>query len=178
MFATTRSTPSLARIALAVLFIGAGTAHAQNASVPMPRPGLWQVKVTEDQVSDSYKECLDEATLKRALELQESMAKAMDCGLKSSKQGAGWVQTSNCKPGPNEPRQQSTRKITGDFNTSYRIEESASQKMADGKVIKATSKSEGKYLGACPADMEAGDRILANGQKINPFKMLQTAPAQ
>ena len=34
----------------------------------------------------------------------------------------------------------------------------------------------GRWLGACPADMQPGDLLMPNGMKINPSKMPQGQP--
>ena len=162
-----RYTTSLSVIAAALLAAGcASTGGIED--LPRPKSGHWQVSST-DQAGDTvtFQDCMDKDTFYKTRELQKAKHDVQQCQTGSNKDSNGWQFTSNCKVGQTEQRIETSRKITGDFQTNFHVLSVTKQQMPDAKIVETTRNSKGEYMGACPAGMKPGDRMFPDGNKIN-----------
>jgi len=79
--------------------------------------------------------------------------------------GARFVGNAECKMGESRIISRSVMTLTGD--TAYRTEINATYDPPFMGMKDSQTTLDGKYMGACPAGMAAGDFVGPNGQKFN-----------
>jgi hypothetical protein len=148
---------------MALLVCGSG--RADEAPAPFLKNGLWQASSTRTSAGKttqlSSKTCENHQTQQDSHEMAQTLRKRFQCTMKVSQPSAGVYVTENrCAAGPNPGAvTKTTEAYKGD---SYRIEQHRMVCSRDNLMI-----VEGKYLGACPADMKPGDTVLPDGSKMN-----------
>ena len=145
--------------------------------LPKPRSGQWQISST-DQSGDTttFRDCMDSDTFYKTRQLQKARREAHQCTTQTRHDSNGWQFTSNCKVGQTEQRIETSRKIDGDFKNSFHVLSVTKQQMPDGTTVQTTRNIQGQYLGACPDGMKPGDRLFANGHRINFYDITGLDP--
>jgi hypothetical protein len=59
--------------------------------------------------------------------------------------------------------------VTGDFNTTYTMDQTATITDPNNKVIRTVMTGKGEWLGACPSEWKAGDGEMPNIRKTSGF---------
>jgi hypothetical protein len=145
--------------ASALLFM----AHAEAGDLPARKPGLWEVKTTIEGHGRgvTVQQCIDAAT-DQMLQSSAGPFSAPACPEREVKKSdTGMTIDSRCNF--NGKAASAHADITGSFDSTYTMMVTAEG--ADLPHTKMTS--EGKWLGACAADQQPGDVVMANGVKIN-----------
>lgn len=160
-------------LALALALAGTAT-HAEDTF--LRKAGHWQLHMTNDSPRKPpfvIDQCLGKDTDARLAELGRALNRKLCSKTDAHRTGSDYVVDSVCDPGIGG--QASTHQVTttsGDdaYRTVAKIH--YDRPLPDGKSD-ATNTIEGKWLGACPADMRPGDQIMkaspdaANVMRIN-----------
>jgi hypothetical protein len=155
-----------------ILAIGtAGIAAA--ADLPPRKPGLWEITrspAAPNQPPQLQKICLDAVTDALLYKLGSRVAHQA-CSKFDITSSSGRVQVDTvCKIGATTTTAHSVTLLTGD--TAYH--EDASTHFDPPLAGKADAKSstDGKWMGACPADMKPGDLVIEPSAMLPvPMKM-------
>jgi len=141
-----------------------------QAGWPRRKPGLWtQTMDLKDQgFSRSFRFCIDAATdEKLGLDSQGVDTKCAKGQMTRTADG-GWTMTSTCDMGP-AGQTQSTIRVSGDFNSRYRMEIDSVTTGAAQPAMNAPHKMTmtAEWSGACPAGWAAGDVEMPGGRRMN-----------
>jgi hypothetical protein len=155
------------QLLIALCFVTTSSTWAE--SLPQRKPGLWEMAVSGAQgPGQSIKQCIDAQSEKQFQQTGTEAAEKM--GGRCSKNT--FAKTSNGYAGEAEcevsgSKMLSKTKITGDFNSEYKVEVSTS--FIPPFLGQSTSSTTivAKRLGDCTPGMKPGDMILANGMKMN-----------
>jgi hypothetical protein len=155
----------------AIMILGLLGACAQCAladALPQRRSGLWETHmimaqhpgpgITSQQCIDAQ---TDEAMQRRVME-GDATLKCTRTGF--SKIPGGFESSSVCKT--NRGTLTSKMHITGDLQSAYRMEISGHRDPPQGALTDTHTVVEARWLGACPADMQAGDMRM-NGRTLH-----------
>ncbi len=167
-----------AAVAAALLLSACATSPSDPTDdLPRPKSGQWQVTST-DQANQTvtFRDCMDKDTFYKTRQLLKASRDVQQCQTTTHKDSNGWQFTSNCKVGQTEQRMETSRKITGDFVSSFHVLSVTKQQLPDGKIVETTRNIQGQYLGACPAGSVPGDRVFEDGNKINFYDLTGIAP--
>jgi hypothetical protein len=160
-----RCTAQVAILLAIIALLVCGSGRADEAPAPFLKDGLWQTSSTRTSAGKttqlSAKTCENHQTQQDGHEMAQTLRKRFQCTMKVSQPSAGvYVTADRCAAGPNAG---AVTKITEAYKAnSYRIEQHRMVGSQDNVMI-----VEGKYLGACPADMKPGDTVLPDGSKMN-----------
>jgi hypothetical protein len=151
----------------AVLAIGAS--HADEPAPPFLKDGLWQHTGTQTVATRTTqinsKACENHATQVKSREMAAALRKRSQCTVKMSHPSSDvYVSEMHCAAGTTPDT--TTKGVETYHADSFRIEQHRLVGSQDSLVMSI----EGKYLGACPADMKPGDTVLADGTKMNLFQ--------
>lgn len=155
---------------------GAAGGAGEAADAPMRKAGLWTLTRLRDgkPAGGAMKLCIDAATDAQMSALGGGVASNLCADQKSQRNADGsWSFSSTCQLGP-AGITTTTGTARGDFSSHYVVHsqsDTANAQLAslNGRHITDLTAD---YGGACPADMQPGDVILANGMKVNPGKMM------
>ena len=153
------------------------------ATLPAPKAGLWRESLTRDGhamgLIGEMRACLDADARARLTTLGGRAGKGLcqDRAVTRDADGA-YHFSSICETGPGG-RVTTQGVVTGDLASRYRIHTEsdttgASLASMNGRHV---ADVEADYLGPCPADMTAGDVIIANGMKVNMDRLRAAAQA-
>ena len=137
--------------------------YAEAADLPARKPGLWEVKTTIEGHGRgvTVQQCIDAAT-DQMLQSSAGPFSGPACPEREVKKSDnGMTIDSRCNF--NGKPASAHADITGSFDSTYTMTVTAEG--ADLPHTKMTS--EGKWLGACAADQQPGDVVMANGVKVN-----------
>lgn len=160
--------------ASAALLVAAGlgaATPAQAVEYPARKAGLWEQSLTQldagQQPAQVMQQCIDAASDKALREMGTGMSQKACTRNTLRQDGSRLVAESECKVGPSTVK--GTTIITGDFQSSYRMEVNSSY--SPPMMGRASSRSviEGRWVGPCKPDQKPGDLILPGGQKMNPL---------
>jgi hypothetical protein len=145
----------------AALLLAATQAFAADA--PARKPGLWEVKTT---IQDSgravtVQQCIDAAT-DQMLQSSTGPFSAPLCASREVQKSEGGM-TIDSKCSFNGKPASAHAVVSGSFDSAYTMAVTA-----EGDDLPATKMTmDGKWLGACAADQQPGDVIMAGGVKVN-----------
>jgi len=161
----------LRRFVIAACVCGIGAALAAD---PMPshKAGLWEIVGTmgaEQGPPINEKVCLDASTeqlmLKAGAGINQKMCSKTDIHSTSSQ----IVVDTQCTLGSSKMTGHSVTNFTS--NTSYHTDTSAHYDPPLFNRTDSKSSFNGKWVGACPADMKPGDMILSGGRMPKEMRM-------
>ena len=150
--------------------------------LPARKAGLWIQSMTRDGVTGrmgDIRMCLDAATEAKMPALGRQVA-GMPCQRTVSRGLDGaYTLTATCKM---DAMGEATSKITatGDFSTHYKVHtetDLTGSRLTPGHPAHHVADVEGRYAGACPANMVAGDISLGDSMTVNVNKMPSMAAA-
>ena len=143
---------------------------------PGLKAGLWQSTMNMPGMTSGMesKMCLDEGLTKKFTEMGSSNPGNMDCAPTSATRSGNVVDiNTQCKINGKTANTKMHMEM-GDGSYRQTIETSYDPPM--GEPTKITI--DGKYLGACPATMRAGDMEMMGGIKMNMYDLAAKAKAK
>ncbi|MEO8926974.1 MAG: DUF3617 family protein [Caulobacteraceae bacterium] len=168
--------------------LSAGRASAGSASIASVRPptrraGLWRQTMTRDGVEPpmvgTMRICLDAASDARLSVFGGKIGKA-PCARRSVGRRAdgAYVFISTCDVG-GAGVTNSTGTLSGDFVSRYHVHVAS---LTTGSSIPSMNGRhvidiDATWLGACPAGIDGGDVIMANGMKVDMMRLGAVAGA-
>jgi hypothetical protein len=153
------------------------TAPAAPAAMPSRKPGLWKQMVTTSGMQQVSSICLDKAAEAKLAVWGAGASKDMCQQTELHPVPGGWSFKSSCDMGSGG-KTVSQGTVTGDFNTSYRVEAESTTEGAGAPQMNGAHKMsmEATWEGPCPADMKPGDMTLPGGMKMNMLDMASGHP--
>ena len=143
------------------------TALAQE--YPKLKSGHWELTMTNSRANNAQPQkstmCIDEALQKEMMTMGAGMSREMCTRNEFKRDGAKFVGNAECKIGESKIISRSVMTLTGD--TAYHTEINATYEPPFMGMKDSQTMLDGKYMGACPAGMTAGDFVGPNGQKFN-----------
>jgi hypothetical protein len=150
--------------------------YAQDA--PKRRPGLWEIVGTSDRNNGeprTTKMCTDEKTEGLFTHLGDRVSKGVCSKRDVQNQGSQVVTDSVCTIAQTQVTSHTV--MTFDSPTSFTIEIHSRYEPALFGRTESSATHVGKWVGACPTDMKAGDVVTPNGTRINLNTMLESKAA-
>ena len=145
----------------------AGTAFAQD--YPKLKSGYWELTIKTSKANNTPPQkstmCVDDAVQREMMSMGAGMSREMCTKNEFRRDGARYVGNSECKLGESKIVSRSVMTLTGD--TAYHTEINATYEPPFMGMKDSQTTLDGKYMGACPAGMAAGDFVGPNGQKLN-----------
>ena len=145
----------------------AGIALAQD--YPKLKSGHWELTMTTSKANNAAPQrstmCIDDALQREMMSMGAGMSREMCTRNEFKRDGARFVGSAECKMGESKILSRSVMTLTGD--TAYHTEISATYEPPFMGMKDSQTVLDGKYMGACPAGMVAGDFVGPNGQKFN-----------
>lgn len=138
---------------------------------PKLKSGHWELSIrtgkaqTQNAPPQKSTMCIDDALQKEMMSMGAGMSREMCTKNEFKRDGARYVGSAECKIGESKVVSRSVMTLTGD--TSYHTEINATYEPAFMGMKDSQTILDGKYTGACPAGMAAGDFVGPNGQKFN-----------
>jgi hypothetical protein len=153
------------------------TAPPHPLAMPSRKPGLWKQTVSTSGIRQVSSICLDKAAEAKLAVWGAGASKDVCQQTSVSAVPGGWAFKSSCDMGSGG-KTVSQGTVTGDFNTSYRVEAESTTEGAGAPQMNGPHKMtmEATWEGPCPADMKPGDMALANGMKMNMLDMAAGHP--
>lgn len=150
---------------------------AGPAPMPSRKPGLWKQTVSTAGMTQTSTICLDKAVESKLAVWGAGASKDMCKQTAMAPIAGGWTFTSACDMGTGG-KTTTQGKVTGDFDTSYKVEASSVTEGAGAPQMNGEHKMlmEATWQGPCPADMKPGDMALPNGMKINMLAATEGMP--
>jgi hypothetical protein len=156
------------KILVAIASIATASA-ALAQDYPRLKSGHWELTIASRQAANAPPQkstmCIDDALQKEMMSMGAGMSREMCTKNEFKRDGARFVGNSECKMGDSKIVSRSVMTLTGD--TAYRTEITATYEPPFMGMKDSQTVLDGKYLGACPAGMAAGDFIGPGGQKFN-----------
>jgi hypothetical protein len=163
-------------ILIAALVTSVTCVQAQD--VPKRKPGLWEIVTSSDRSNSAartVKMCTDEKTGGLFSQLGDRVSKGVCSRRDVQNQGSQIVTDSVCTIAKSQVTSHTV--MTFDSPTSFTIEVHSRYEPALFGKSETSSTQVGKWVGACPADMKAGDVVTPTGTKINLNSMLESKAA-
>ena len=160
---STTSTTTSATAAAA----GGGDVLSSLGNGPGLKPGLWQTTVNVKGMTSGMvsKMCLDEGLSKKFQDMGTSNPGKMACSpVTASRNGNVIDVDTDCKSDGLTVHNKMHMELAGDDAYHQTVTQTYDPPMGDPNVTTI----DGKFMGACPADMKAGD-IDMDGVKMNMY---------
>ena len=144
-----------------------------NPTPPARRPGLWEQRISNGEMVQVVRICLDAAVDARLGWWGQQATKGMCEKNVYTRQTTGdWRFSSVCDMGTGG-KVTTSGLATGDFNSRYVIQAESSTVGAEVPQMNGLAQLnvEAAYQGACPADMRAGDMEMPGGVRVNLMDM-------
>jgi Protein of unknown function (DUF3617) len=149
------------------------TSAALAVNLPERKPGLWVVATSSPDSnlpSHEVRMCIDSST---DAMMSSAGTNAMNgaCGKNEVKRdGAVVTVVSICRMGDVQATTRAVIHFSGDTAYHSDINTTFNPPMMGRST--ATVSQDGKWTGACPADMQPGDIVMANGMRMNIKTMM------
>jgi len=126
------------------------------AGLPRFKPGLWEVRSTDDGKPDNYQICMGEEANE---EIREAVTGASEgCTRNVSRAGGALSLSVACELGG--ARNETSYVIKGsDTRSSTSMRMTIKDLSTNNVLTEMVSKSDGRWIGACPAGLEPGERV-------------------
>lgn len=142
------------------------------------KAGLWESTMNMPGMTSGMttKMCLDEGLSKKFSQMGSSNPGKMDCAPVSGSRAGNVIDIdTQCKMEGRTANTKMHMELSGDGNSYHQtVETSFDPPMGAGSKVTV----DGKYLGACPATMRAGDMEMMGGVKINMYDVAAKAKAK
>ena len=143
-------------------------AGASAVDFPAMKAGLWESTMSRDgapQKAGTTRMCMDAAVQKEMMDMSMGTMKSMCSKSDIRRDGNRVFSATECKFGESTMKSTSVTTFTGDI--AYRSEGKSTFEPPMPGMPSGTTVVEGKWAGACPAGMQAGDVVLPDGRKVN-----------
>jgi hypothetical protein len=146
----------------AIGMLGASAALADE--IPSRKPGLWQMTMQPQagRPPMQISQCVDAQSEIADRKKAEGMAQCSRQDV--SRSGNVTTIDSNCDIGGRKMESHTVMTMTSD--TSYRLDIRTKSTPPIQGMPDATMTQEGRWMGACPADMKPGDMVMPGGVKM------------
>jgi len=162
-------------IGVVALLGGMSFATCQAQDLPARKPGLWQVTMltaSSKMPPQQMKYCLDAATDAALYKMGMSAVQGMCSRNDIHRSGNVVTIDTECKMGEMLVTSHSTMTFVGDTANHTDIQTHFDPPMMGRSDSSMTR--DATWAGPCPADMQPGDIVMANGMKMN----LNSMPAK
>jgi Protein of unknown function (DUF3617) len=156
-----------------VLLGGAASGLARADDFPPRKPGLWQIDMAMQggpMPPQQMKMCIDVATDAEMYKLGMNASQGMCNKPDISRSGSTVTVNATCKMGQAQTTTHSVTRFTGD--TAYHTDANTKIDPPVGGHGESSVTQDAKWMGPCPADMQAGDVDMGNGMKMNIKQMM------
>jgi hypothetical protein len=136
---------------------------------PVRKPGLWEQRVSNSEMVQVSRVCIDAEVDKRLSWWGAQTTKgACEKNLVTGRAEGGWQFSSVCEMGSGG-RTTTSGVVTGDFGSHYQVAAESSTTGAAAPQMNGPHKLtiDATWQGACPAGTKPGDMSLPGGVKIN-----------
>lgn len=156
---------------LPLLIVCASSMSAVMAADQMPhfKAGLWQVSLVMMGKPGSEKICLDDATEKLMYRVAMSASQKNCTKTDIHSTGSQMTSDSVCKIGTSTRTSHTVMTFSGDSAYHTDITTHVDPPVSNHADTKSTM--DGKWLGACPADMKPGDAVVTVEGLPQPMRM-------
>jgi len=158
--------------AAAALLLAAGLAAALPAAAanfadyPPRRPGLWEMTIDSGRGQQQVVQyCVDAATDAALQKMGQASMGGMCSRVEMHRTGATLTADATCRMANSEVTTHSVTTFTGD-TASHTVSTSHFNPPMAGGMADSKMTQDGRWLGACAADMRPGDMII-NGNKMH-----------
>jgi hypothetical protein len=146
----------------------ATTALSAEIDLPARKPGAWNIQVVTKAPAGMppmmMQVCLDAATDQAIME--RSLAMSADCDMTQARDGDTLTIDATCQRDGRTLKSHSV--ISGDFKSSYTIAVTGeATQTVPGQTKHTEITQQAQWVGACPADMKAGEAKLPSGRVVN-----------
>jgi hypothetical protein len=152
--------------------LGALTLVAVAADFPSHKPGLWEMTIGVSQTGTppvTERMCLDAATDQLILKMAGGINQRMCSRTDLHSAGGKVVVDTTCHVGTSTVTGHSVTTFVG--NTSTHTETTMHYDPPMRGKSDGSSTQDGKWIGACPADMKPGDMLISNPSLPQPIRM-------
>ena len=157
------------RFQLIFVLTAAAASLAIAQDYPKLRSGQWEMTTTSVKAGAGAPTkstmCTDDALQKEMISMGAGMRKEMCTKNEFRRDGSKITMSSECRIGDSKVVTSAVMTLSGDTGYKTRIASSFDPPFMGMKDSQTTL--DGKYMGACPAGMAAGDFVGPNGQKFN-----------
>ncbi|SFQ38947.1 DUF3617 family protein [Variovorax sp. 770b2] len=140
---------------------------------PARKPGLWEIQTgdaTGKGAGHTVQQCIDAASDKALRDMGQGMGKDMCARQDLRIEGGKLVMDSVCKIGTTTATSHAV--MTGDFNSTYRMESKSTYSPPLMGRTEGTSVMEAKWVGPCKPGQKPGDMVMPNGMTMNVLDMM------
>jgi hypothetical protein len=156
-------------LVLAACVASAGVVMAQD-QMPHQKTGLWNVTVSlGTQKPGQEKICLDDATQKLMYQMGVQTSHSLCSQVSMHSTGSQFISESKCGSGNSAHTTRGVTTFTGD--SAYHTEVLSHYDNPGSGHADSKSTIDGKWAGACPADMKPGDMVLTMEGLQQPMRM-------
>jgi hypothetical protein len=163
-------------ILIAALVTSVTCVQAQDAL--KRKPGLWEIVSSSDRNGSqprTLKMCTDAKTADLFSQLGDRAGQKVCSKRDVQHQGSQIITDTVCTIAQSQVTSHAV--MTFENSSSFTIEVHSSYNPALFGKTESNSTQSGKWVGACPSDMKAGDVLMPNGMKINLNAMLESKGA-
>jgi hypothetical protein len=167
---------TLLRTSGLLLALAAATS-AQADNVPIPKPGLWEMKMTMQTGQSTGPKTIELHTRQCLGQTSEKEAKALIFGTNSSdmtcsrqdirKTADSYIIDAVCTSKQAGSTTTTHAEITGDLNSSYTVKSTSRTEGGKSKRQESSVAGSAKRAGDCPAGWKSGDVEGPDGKKFN-----------
>ena len=145
-------------------------AAASAAAVDFPtlKAGLWESQVAREggpQKAAPMKMCTDASLQKEMMDAGMGQMKELCAKNEIRREGNRMYGSAECRFGESTMKSTSVTTFTGD--TAYHIDIKATYDPPLAGKASGNTAIDAKWIGPCPAGMQAGDVLLPDGRKVN-----------
>jgi len=151
------------RLLVGALSATAAVSLAMADDLPHYKPGLWEITMVMASKPADEKICLDASTEKAMNDMGRSASKRLCTKAEIHSSGSTYTSVATCK----DDMVRSVMTFTGD--SRYHLEITSHPN--SGNQPNRKSSMDGKWLGACPADMKPGDALVSVEGLGAPMRM-------
>ena len=151
-------------VALGVVLLGVTAEICTADELPQRKAGLWEVQTSSQGRTTAVKQCIDENTDAKMLQLAGQIGQ--NCKKQESRrEGNTYVAEAECDLMGSHIQSKATMK--GDFSSNYTGTVTATYDPPLMGKKEGTTQIAARWIGPCLADQQPGDMIMPNGMKMN-----------
>ncbi len=144
-------------------------ANVAAVDLPTLKAGLWESRVAREGMQQKaaapMKMCTDASLQKEMMDAGMGQMKELCSKNDIRREGNKVYGSAECKLGESTMKSTSVTTFTGD--TAYHIDIKATYDPPMAGKASGSTAIDAKWIGPCPAGMQAGDVLLPDGRKVN-----------